>query len=137
MSSLRYAGVRGRRCVPYARSAQGLFLARMRIQDPALGRLCDEDQRTIVNLIWPTLTDSEIEPFRALYLRHRDEAPDANGVYAPLEPPESSVRLKYLVPKPMFVESFLNKLNGRLLIAAEWRPLLVRFTHDEFVKPVA
>ena len=143
MSSLRYAGVHGRRCVPYARSAQGLFLARMRLQDPALGRLCDDDQRTIVNLIWPVLTAAEIAPFRELYLEHRDERPDVHGMLAPLDPPESAVRLRYLVPPPRFVESFLNKLKsyadpGVLLIASEWQAIRVtRFKEGEFVPPLS
>ena len=120
----------------------GLFLARMRLQDPALGRLCDDDQRTIVNMIWPVLTAEEIAPFRELYLRHRDERPDAHGMLAPLDPPESVVRLRYLVPPPRFVESFLNKLKsyedpGVLLIAAEWQAIRVtRFKEGEFVPPL-
>ena len=115
----------------------------MRLQDPALGRLCDEDQRTIVTLIWPVLTAVEIAPFRELYLQHRDERPDVYGMFAPLDPPESAVRLRYLVPPPRFVESFLNKLKsytdpGELLIASEWQAIRVTwFMTGEFVPPLS
>ena len=80
--------------------------------DPGLEAYCEDDQRTIAKEVFDVLTAEKQAPFRHLSALHLKDAPDENGEYARLEPPESPIRLMHTAPPAVYVTAFLEALRG-------------------------